>query len=42
MVEARRETRALAKDASGYAAVLITAPTFGCVQWQPGDSIATP
>lgn len=32
--EARAETRALAKDVSGYAAVLVTAPDFGCVQWK--------
>lgn len=36
-VEARANTKAIAKDASGYAAVLVTAPDFGCVQWQLGN-----
>lgn len=36
-VEARADTKAIAKDASGYAAVLVTAPDFGCVQWASGS-----
>lgn len=42
MPEEAASTRALALDASGYRAVLVTAPTFGCTQWSAGDKPASP